>query len=275
MLRRGRAEQTADLYIRNIKGCLKDRRGHLARVSTEGLAPKTRRTYKAALAAWADFTEDEMLRRRLRDIKLPPPDRIKEKRALTERDWRAVIMAVADRDEDEPLVGAIGLVCHRGFRIGDVGRIRRVDVKSGLSSGVLNYLSKGNRRTRWSITDQMAVYLEAFMRRNKWTHVWDLTAPKSRADLRWRGARLNAQREFKKIVKASGIDGDGVSLHILRRTYAWHYLRHAQLSGGGPVELQKHMGWASINTAMQYVDQSDREKQDAVAAGMAMSILGD
>ena len=268
---RGRTEQTAALYVRNIGYCMKDRRGLVARVAQDGLAPKTRRTHKAALAAWADYNEDEVLRRRLRDIKLPPPERLTEKRALEEDNWRAVLQALDTFDEHDPIVSAIGLVCHRGFRIGDVCRLRHSEVKGGLSSGILNYLSKGGRRVRWTVTDQLAVYLSTFMENTGWTNVWDLMAPEGSTELRWRAARLNASRAFPGVVAAGGVEPQGVTRHIMRRTYAWHFLQHA---GRDPVALQKHMGWASINTAMEYVDQSERSTQDAVAATMAASVRG-
>lgn len=272
MIRRGRSEGTAELYIRNIISCKNDRRGVLARISQDGLAPKTRRTHKAALAAWSDFTEDDKLRRKLRDIKLPPPERIREKRALELDDWRAVIAAVDKLDQDDPIVAAMGLVCVRGFRIGDVLRLRKRTISDGLSSGVLMYISKGHRRIGWTVSEPMRRRLEIFMGYRRWGHVWDLAAPNSRKELRLRAARLNSQRAFAKVVESAGLEPSAVSLHIMRRTYAWHYLHQ---SGRDPVALQKHMSWASINTAMQYVDQSERATQDAVAESMLDGLLDD
>ena len=268
MVGRGLTLDTAALYSRCVRLCLGDVRGPLFRVANGELAPKTRRTNKAALCAWADFNDDKDLRKQLKEIRLPPPDRVTEKRALDFDDWRRVCQIIDTAPVDEPVRYAIGMVCRRGFRIGDVMRLDRRTVRDGLSSGVLKYLAKGQRRVPWTVTDQFAPYLQWFMEQSKWNSVADLVAPNFQK--RHQGAVLTAQRAFPVVLDAAGVDREGVSLHIMRRTYAWHYLKAC---GGDPVKLQKHMAWKSILTAMQYVDQSQREELDSIAEEMA-AMLG-
>lgn len=262
MVERGRSPYTADLYERHLRHSFEDDRGVLARVSQAGLAPQTRRTNRAALAAWARFAEDDELAGRLAEVKLPPAERVSEKRALELDDWRLLLAELAETDVlDEYERAAISLVSYRGFRIGDVCRLEARSVRQGLKNGLLVYAAKGGRRISWSVTDRMREHLEVFADERGWKHARDLIAPNWNSD-RQRGARLRCQRAFARLVAETDLEPEGLSLHIMRRTYAWHYLR---FSGGDPVKLQKHMSWRKIDTAMQYVDQQQRSELDAIA----------
>lgn len=80
-----------------------------------------------------------------------------------------------------------------------------------------------------------------------------------------RAARLNVERVFSRLGEEIGLEAGAVTPHRLRRTYAVNFL---QAVDGDVVKLKDHMGWASLQTAMRYVDHSQREELDKVAAAM-------
>jgi integrase len=272
LLSRGRTETTAVQYSNCVRKCLSDPRGAFARLSLDDLAPKTRHANKAAMRAWANYKGLEKLKRRLADIKLPPPDRVKEKRALEPDKWAAVIDAL-DGVRDRHMQAVLKLVCCRGFRIGDVCRLERSIVAQGLLSGVLVYVSKGRRRLSWTVTDDFRPALMVFAKTKGWRYARDILAPNSadRPRVRQKAAVQNVQRRFGSVLRRAGVSGLGVSLHTMRRTYAWHFLKECEAAGieHPLVKLQKHMGWASLQTASQYVDQSERDELDKLAAAMS------
>ena len=56
--------------------------------------------------------------------------------------------------------------------------------------------------------------------------------------------------------------------HRLRRTYSTHFLRRIQGDPQAIIKLQRHMGWASMATAAQYVDNVGKAELDAIGAQM-------
>jgi integrase len=268
MLERGRTADTASLYEQNLRHCFDDERGVLARVAQADLAPKTRRTNKAALAAWARFSRDHDLAERLAEVKLPPAERVSEKKALELEQWQGLLEAL---DSDEYMVraehAAISLICRRGFRISDVNRIDAPALRRALRSGILQFVTKGGGRLSWTVTDAMRPHLEYFASSRGWSRVCELVAPNWAEPMK--GARLRCQRAFGRLLPGAGLEGEEVSLHLMRRTYAWHFLRFA---GNDPIKLQKHMGWKSLDVAMQYVDQQQRAELDEIATELESAL---
>ena len=273
MVGRGRSPDTAAQYVGKIRACFADRRGLTGRLTGSSLAPKSRRQNLAALRAWARFAKDHELRERLDDLKMAPPERVLEKIPLTEDEWADMIEALTELDgQIDPVVHAcLEMICLRGFRVGDVARLERAAVNQAARTGVLNYRAKGGRQLQWEAGAFMHC-LEVLREHRRWSLVADLISPNA-ADTerrpRWHAARQRLQRSLPIVVEAAGLPVEEVTAHRLRRTYAVHYLEEV---GGDIVKLQKHMGWASIQTASAYVDHSQRRELDEVAERMRQRI---
>jgi integrase/recombinase XerD len=265
LIGRGRTEGTAELYAHNVAHCLADRRGLTGRLVRDGLAPKTKRTNLAALRAWAKYTKDTSLLETLDDLKLPPPERIHEKRPLTLDEWDGVIAAVDELPFKEAEAAALMMICMRGFRVGDVCRLTKRAVREGVRTGLLNYRGKSGRQIEWTVAP-FREHLDWFAAQKGWRHAYDLIMPRSAERLRYKAARLRLYRLFGRLAEAAGIPPSELTPHRLRRTYAVHFLDGV---GGDLEKLRQHMGWASIATAAQYVDHSRREELDAVAEQVA------
>ena len=273
MVKRGRSPDTANQYVGKITACYEDSRGVTARLTQNGLAPKSRRQNLAALRAWAKYSKDHELRDRLDDLKMPPPERVLEKTPLTEDEWADVIDALAELEEklDPVMHASIEMICIRGFRVGDVVRLERSEISQAMRTGVLNYQAKGGRQLRWEAAP-FEHCLRVFQERRRWSMVADLispTAQDTRERPRWHAARQKVQRALPLVVDAAGLPMDETTPHRMRRTYAVHYLEEVD---GDITKLQKHMGWASIQTAAAYVDHSQRRELDEVGERMRQRI---
>lgn len=262
MCSRGRTEQTADLYCTHLRLCYEERNLKVRLLGD--LSPNTKRGVLASLRAWAKFNGDGDLLADLEDVKLPAPERVAEKNPLTKREWIAICDAIEELDIDENLRAAGRMCAVRGFRVGDVCRLTRPPIRQALETGTLIYKAKSGRHLRWG-AGLFSESLEQFLATRKWTHVHDLLAPGARPELRWRSGRQNVARMIDLAAVAAGIEPGTVSPHRLRRTYAVEFLKAVD---GNVVKLKDHMGWASLQTAMSYVDHSQQQELDRVAAGM-------
>jgi integrase len=263
MISRGRAEGTAEQYFWCVRKCLEHKDGPLGRLVGRKLAPKTKRINKAALRAWAKFTEDADLLLLLEDLRLPPPERVTVKEPLTNEDWAAMSDAIENTDLDDVSKGVLTMICERGFRVSDVLRLKQNQVRRGVETGVLLYTGKGERQ-KDCLTESFAWCLEAFLDAGKripnWDHVWTLMSPRAKNPPR--AARLKIQRYVKRVAEDAGLDPDEIYTHRLRRTIATEFYNETN----SIVALQKYMGWADIKTASNYVDHSEREELESIAS---------
>jgi integrase len=261
---RGRSEGTAGLYARNVRLCHEDPRGLKARLTTSSLSPAARRLNLASLRAWCRFAGNDKLAGELEDLKMPRLERVVEKKALTTKEWNALLDALEELDEDENVLAVMQMICWRGFRVGDVCRLSRAEVREGLESEVLIYCAKAGRHIQWSVKPFRDA-LEQLLANRGWNRVRDLISPGGSPENRQRASRIRIERAFQELAALAGLDPDTVYPHRLRRTYAKHYLKEVK---GDPVKLQKHMGWASIQTAIAYVDEEERKVLDRDADRM-------
>ena len=82
-----------------------------------------------------------------------------------------------------------------------------------------------------------------------------LTQDGNRLDLR------NVERIIDRIVKRARLDGVRITPHILRHTFATHYIKN----GGDPFSLQRILGHSDIKTTMIYVNLAGVGLQEAHA----------
>jgi len=263
MLSRGRAEETANLYCRHLRRCFAEKNPK-SRLLSRSLSPNTKRGVLASLRAWCKFSGDTEFAEELGDIKLPAPERVTEKIPLERDDWEAFVDVVETSPMDEDMRAVARMISVRGFRVGDVCRLTPATVRQGLETSTLVYKAKSGRHLPWGI-GLYAQSLEQFMASRGWKHVADLLSYRGRPSRRMRAARLNVERVFSRLGEEIGLEAGAVTPHRLRRTYAVNFL---QAVDGDVVKLKDHMGWASLQTAMRYVDHSQREELDKVAAAM-------
>lgn len=268
LLERGRTEGTADAYITNLRSCASDAKGLTHRLVAGRLAPNSLRTNLAALRAWATFTEDLKLHKRLGDIRLPPARRIHTKQPLELGALRKVIRHVQTcKMRNEAMRQVILIMAIRGFRCGDVLRLRRTEVLRALSTGKLIYEAKGRKRLEFS-AEPLRAQLQALADMKHWERVRDLITtsenPKVASVKVWRAARRTAKR----------VGITDMNPHRYRHTFATRYLEQLRGDPNAIIKLQKYMGWESMNTAARYVDAVSQDELDEIGAGLVSGLLG-
>ncbi len=265
LLRRGRSDGTAALYMKNLKKCAADETLTTRLVEGE-LAPLTRRTNKAALSAWATFTKDGELAADIKEIRLPPARRVTPKIPLPSEDWRRVVKHIETVKIDEPTRQLSLVIARRGLRVGDALRIRRRDVVSSLGSGILSFEGKGRKRYEFPI-GSIKGQLEALAKIKDWDVARELVS---------RGkSRIAAERRMGRVFDrfADELELDDVHPHRMRRTYATRYLEALKGDPRALLKLQSHMGWASVNTAAMYADAVDRGELAEVGERMVADLV--
>ena len=255
--RRGREPGTAEVYVSNVRLAFEHEDGFLGRLQDRSLSPKTRHLAMAALRSYARYSEDMKLLRELEDMKLPPARRVRPKLPLSHDVWAELREAIDDDEKlTEPMRAVLGLLAVRGFRVGDALRLTRREVQESLKSKVLNYEAKRHERIEWGIK-LFKRYLEILLAESGWKTVTDLISPRSRSV---KSARKNVYRAIKRVAERVGIDFTHLHPHILRRTVAVNFLEKV----GDVNSMRDWMAWRSMNTAMQYVDHSQRIRHDKI-----------
>lgn len=264
MLERGRSEGTADLYITNIKTCAADKRGMTARLVGGKLAPNTLRLNLASLRAWARFTEDVKMQRRLADIRLPAARRVTSKPPLELEQWRKVVAHLQTCKMDEAMRQVLLIMALRGMRSGDVLRMTKAEVQRAVDTGKLIYEGKGRKRIEFSAKPLMAP-LRALAAMPGWSRVRDLIAERPST------AKLKVWRCSRRTAKQVGIKE--MNPHRYRHTFATNYLKQLAGDPNAIIKLQKYMAWESMSTAARYVDSVSQDQLDVVGDELIGDLL--
>ena len=190
---------------------------------------------------------------------MPPPTRKNEKIPLEHEDWQALVNLL-ETVKETPAVLVIGLMAVRGFRVGDVLRMRKTDVEKALKSKVLTFEAKGGRYLNFGVSKPVARWLRPFVDYKGWTTIASLLAPNSDTeDKAVKAAKMQVRRLLQTLGDEVGIEG--IYPHRLRRTVATYFLEKV---GGDIVKLKDWMQWQNINTVAGYVDHSRREELDLI-----------
>jgi len=267
LLERGRSVDTASLYISNLRSCVADKNGLTHRLVAGKLAPNSLRTNLASLRAWALYSDDTKLAKRLSDIRLPPARRVRIKLPLEVIEWKKVIKHIQTcKMTNEAMRHVLLLMAIRGFRSGDILRMKRTEMEAALSSGKLIYEGKGRKQLEFSAAP-IRPQLEALVEFEDWERVRDLIStsgnPKIASKKVWRAARRTAHKVgvFK------------MNPHRYRHTFATNYLKELKGDPQAILKLQKYMGWESMNTAARYVDSVSQDELDVIGAGLVSGLL--
>lgn len=267
MLARGRLDDTARIYCSHLRGCAADPRGITHRL-LGSLAPNTKRTNLAALAAWAKFSKDKELEEILDAIRLPPARRVTAKHPIEVADWKKIIVHLRTSKmptRDHALRHVMVIVAIRGLRCSDALRIRKKEILTAITTGTLSFEGKGRKRTEFSAAPfkNELVYLSKMD--GDWEYLRDLVSSSPRGAANRMGRRMKA--EAKKVGVA------GVYPHRFRRTYATNFLQQLQGDPRAILKLQRHMNWESLNTAAAYADFIDDGQLDQVGGKMVDDLL--
>lgn len=266
LVNRGRATDTADGYANDVKATYRHPQAPLGRLRDKTLAPKTLRRSVASLRAWCKFTKDSALLEQISDIRLPPPMRKVAKVPLTREEWDELVEEIDKAHYVSPYERAcLGIMAVRGIRVGDVLRMKRVDLANAKASGVLSYEAKTGKRIELSIKP-IAEYIDILLKEEGWECVRDLISSRSQIPgAKQDSASQQLSRALKKVGEKIGIRGKELYPHRLRRTYASHFL----VAAGNDLEkLRQHMSWSNIGTASGYADHSRAAELDEIADKM-------
>jgi integrase len=263
-----RRSNTAEAYARNVRLCFEHPAGALGRLRDDELAPSTRRCQFAALKQYARYAGDDKLLAKLEDIRdmLPRSEPVEDRQPMDEDDWAALRDEIREATYLGPeLHGACGMIMFRGFRVGDVCKMTRKNLRKAVGSGTLAFAAKKGRRHNYGIvsTYLWAVELLADCP-GKWVQVCDLIS-QGDPDVVVLSAKERIRRALRKSAKRCGVDPDEVYPHRLRHNYVLAYYR---ASGNDLEATRQHIGHSDIATTARYIRKMDRERTDAIAEGV-------
>lgn len=260
----GLAAGTVNVYASDVALAL-EAGSFGARLRDDELAPKTRRHILAAARHWAEYTEDAQLGKQLKKIRLPPPRRKTARVPITRDQLLELVDELARTDRVTPIMRAtLAMMATRGFRCGDVLRMKRTELESAREQGVLAYEVKGKRRVEFKVIKTFRAPLLALASApGTWTRVRDLVSPHALVASRQRAAAKAVERAL--VTVGAGLGIWNLHPHRLRRTYAVEYLRSLKGDPEAIVKLTQHMQWASMATAMEYIDHARGDELDAAA----------
>lgn len=270
LLDRGRSDGTSRVYVSSLRQCA-DAPSLTSRLIDKDLAPKTRRTSLAALAAWAHFTDDMRLTKLLKEIRLPPSVRVRPKIPMTTPQWKKFVeVTKGAKFIDAPMKVVILIMALRGLRIGDALRIRRREVGDAIRTGKLSFEGKGRKRHEIAARPIKAELAEVYAIGN-WDRMRELFGSRWRKITNERSVDNKISRAVKKIAKKAGVDG--MHPHRLRRTHATMFLERIGNDPQALIKLQNYMGWSNLATAASYVDAVSKSELDQIGADLVEDLL--
>lgn len=261
---RGLTRGTEDVYVRDIDKAF-SLGGIVSRLRDDGLAPKTRRHILAAARRWADFTDDTKLTKTLKEIRLPPPLRKTAPIPLPRQQLFELVDELAKADYlSEPMRGVLGMMACRGLRCGDVLRLQKHELHAARDHGTLAFEAKGRKRMEFKVLKTYRRHLLLLANApGNWNRVDELVSPHAKPKGRRTAAARAVERALTEVGVKIGIFG--LYPHRLRRTYAVEYLRTMKGDPEALIKLTEHMRWASMATAMEYVNHARGDELDIFA----------
>jgi site-specific recombinase XerD len=263
--RRGRTDDTIDLYVDEVTKAATLPGGFFDRIGDRELAPKTRHRIRTSALSWSRFLQDTTLERELREFKLPRARRAKAKTPITHEEQLAIVDEIDRADYLESSMRAVlGMIACRGFRVGDVLRLRRDEVTAACDFGVLAFEAKGEARLEFRLLSTFERHVQALAHtEGTWTKIEELIARRAKKEKRTKTARRAVARALTKVAMRCKIFG--MHPHRLRRTYAVEYLKQLKGDPDALMKLKQHMQWDALATAAEYVDHARGIELDGAA----------
>lgn len=260
---RGCSLGTIGLYVGDVRAAFAAG-GLKPRLRNRALAPKTRHRIRTAARQWARFHADAQLELELRDFKLPKARRVKAKTPITREQLFALIEEIDRANDLAPAMRAVlGMLACRGFRTGDVLRLRRSELRAACETGVLAFEAKGGARLEFRVLNTFKRHVLTLANAGgKWAQVDALISPRAKRGRRKAAARAVARTLTVLAVRCGIYD---LHPHRLRRTYAVEFLTGLANAPDAIIKLQQHMSWESLATAAEYVDHPRGQQLDDAA----------
>jgi integrase/recombinase XerC len=260
--------------LRMLREFLEKRLGHVPRpteitremivqfgVSLRGAAPLTLRRKYACISSFFGFLQDMGYAQANPARRLPLP-RVSQPVpvCLTEEMAQRLIAAA-----DSPWTrAAVVLLLSTGIRRSEAVGITLDDLD--LEERQLLIRGKGDKERVVPLTEQAVEAIQAYLPHRTKTQSRHLFVST------WKGQPIHGRcinRMLKTVIEKAGLEGQGITPHKLRHTFATHLIRN----GTDVRTVQELLGHADIQTTARYLHSDTRTK--AAAVGRLNGLLGD
>ena len=221
-------------------------------VSLRDAAPLTLRRKYACLASLFGYLQDMGHAQGNPARRLPLPKVTQPVPVFLSEEMAQTLIGAADSPWTK---AAVVLLLSTGIRRSEAVGITLDDLD--LESRQLLIRGKGGRERVVPLTDQAVEAIQAYLPHRTKTESRHLFVSA------WKGHPLHGRcinRMLKIVIQKAGMEGQGITPHKLRHTFATHLIR----TGADVRTVQELLGHADIQTTARYLHSDTRTKQAAV-----------
>jgi len=229
-------------------------------VSLRGAAPLTLRRKYACISSFFGFLQDMGYATANPARRLPLPKVTQPVPVFLSEEMAQKLIAAADSPWTK---AAVVLLLSTGIRRSEAVGITLDDLN--LEERQLLIRGKGDKERVVPLTDQVVETIQAYLPHRTKTQSRHLFVSA------WKGHPLHGRcinRMLKIVIQKAGLEGQGITPHKLRHTFATHLIRN----GVDVRTVQELLGHADIQTTARYLHSDTRTKQAAV--GRLNGLLG-
>ncbi len=229
-------------------------------VSRKGAAPLTLRRKYACLSSFYGFLQDMGYLQGNPARRLPLPRVSEYVPVFLSEEMAQQLMAVANTPWTKAMVV---LLLSTGIRRSEAVGITLDDLN--LEERQLLIRGKGDKERVVPLTDQAAEAIQAYLPHRTKTQDRHLFVSA------WKGQPIHGRcinRMLRIVIRKAGLEGQGITPHKLRHTFATHLIRN----GVDIRTVQELMGHSELETTAKYLHSDTRTKQAAV--GRLNGLLG-
>jgi len=222
-------------------------------VSLRGASPLTLRRKYACISSFFGFLQDMGYATANPARRLPLPRVSQPVPVCLTEEMAQRLIAAADRPWSKAM---IVLLLSTGIRRSEAVGITLDDLD--LEKRQLLIRGKGDKERVVPLTDQAVDAIQAYLPHRTRTQSRHLFVSA------WKGQPLHGRcinRMLKIIIQNAGLEGQGITPHKLRHTFATHLIRN----GADVRTVQELLGHSDIQTTARYLHSDTRTKQTAVA----------
>ena len=228
-------------------------------VSLRGAAPLTLRRKYACISSFFGFLQDMGYAQGNPARRLPLPRVSQPVPVCLSEEMAQKLIAAADSPWTK---AAVVLLLSTGIRRSEAVAITLDDLD--LENRQLLIRGKGDKERMVPLTDQAVEAIQAYLPHRTKTQSRHLFVSA------WKGQPLHGRcinRMLKIVIQKAGLEGQGITPHKLRHTFATHLIRN----GTDIRTVQELLGHSDIQTTARYLHSDTRTKQTAV--GKLSSLL--
>jgi len=221
-------------------------------VSLKGAAPLTLRRKYACLASLFGFLQDMGYVQANPARRLPLPKVTQPVPVFLSEEMAQTLIAAADKPWQKAVVV---LLLSTGIRRSEAVAITLDDLD--LEKRQLLIRGKGGKERVVPLTDQTVETIRVYLQHRVKSSSRNLFVST------WRGHPVKGRvvnRMLSNVIRKAGLQGEGITPHKLRHTFATHLIRN----GVDVRTVQELLGHADIQTTARYLHSDTRTKQSAV-----------